>query len=195
MYENNAVLFWQPLYVCFQGAIYLKLSSWQKSHFHSLRLGEHRKHKVLRTLRGTRCESCLMRLSLRVVFCFIDKIWWCLDKVRWTIRPKYLYESVSLRSILLNVWNGCEIWGLEMIKTLVFVGLKFTFHNFDQLDKACKSRVKTWWRWSGQREENNKAALSANNETEDSMDSAISLAYIRNNNGPRTEPCSTPQFV
>jgi len=46
MYENNLVLFWQPLYVCSQGASYPQLSSWQKSHFHSLRLGEHRKHEV-----------------------------------------------------------------------------------------------------------------------------------------------------
>ena len=43
-------------------------------------------------------------------------------KVRWNIRPKYLYESVSLRSILLNGRTGCEIWGLEMVKTLVFAG-------------------------------------------------------------------------
>ena len=45
------------------------------------------------------------------------------------------------------------------------------------------------------REENNKAVSSANNEFEDSMDSTISLTYIRNNKGSRTEPCGTPQFV
>jgi len=82
-----------------------------------------------------------------------------------------------------------------MVKILVFAGLKFIFHDLDKLDKVCKSRVKTWWRWSGQREENDKAVLSANNEIEDPMDSAISLTYIRNNKGPRTDPCSTPQFV
>jgi len=39
---------------------------------------------------------------------------------------------------------------LETVKTLVFAGLKFTFHKFDKLDKVCKSRDKTCWRWSGQ---------------------------------------------
>jgi len=44
------------------------------------------------------------------------------------------------------------------------------------------------------REENNKVVSSANNEIEDSVDSAISLTTIRNNKGPRTEPCVTPQL-
>ena len=100
-------------------------------------------------MRGTRCEKCLMRLSMRGVFCLIDKILWCHDKVRWNIRPKYVYESASLRSKLFNVRTGCEISGLEMVKSLDFAGLKFTFHRFDSLDKVCKSQVKTWWRWSG----------------------------------------------
>ena len=46
MYENDLVLLWRPLYVCSQGASYPKLSSWQKSYFQRLRLGEHKKHKV-----------------------------------------------------------------------------------------------------------------------------------------------------
>ena len=73
--------------------------------------------------------------------CLIDKIWWCHDKVRWNIRLKYLYESVSQRSILLNVRTGCEIC-LEMVKTLVFAGLKFTFHKFDQLDRCANHELK-----------------------------------------------------
>jgi len=42
-----------------------------------------------------------------------------------------------------------------MVKTLVFAGLKFRFRRFDQFDKMCKSRCKTWWRWSRQWKENN----------------------------------------
>ena len=34
------------VYECSKGASYPKLSSWRKSHFHSLRLGEHKKHKA-----------------------------------------------------------------------------------------------------------------------------------------------------
>jgi len=29
-----------------------------------------------------------------------------------------------------------------MVKTLVFAGLKFTFHNFDQLDKCANQELK-----------------------------------------------------
>jgi len=34
------------LHVCALGASYPKLSSWQKSHFRSIRLGERKKHSV-----------------------------------------------------------------------------------------------------------------------------------------------------
>ena len=80
-------------------------------------------------------------------------------------------------------------------KTLVSTGLKFTFHRFDQLDKVCKSRFKTWWRWNGHWKENNKAVSSANNDKGDSLDSAMSLTNIRNNEGLTTEPCGSTQFA
>jgi len=31
-----------------------------------------------------------------------------------------------------------------MVKTFVFAGLNFTFHQFDQLDKVYILQVKTW---------------------------------------------------
>ena len=36
--------------VCVQRTSYPNLSSWRKSHFHSLRLGEHKKHKSVEDL-------------------------------------------------------------------------------------------------------------------------------------------------
>jgi len=80
-------------------------------------------------------------------------------------------------------------------KTLVFAALKFTFHRFRLWDKVCKSRFRTWWRWNGLWKENNKAVSSANNDKENSLDSAMSLTNIRNNEGLKADPCASTQFA
>jgi len=196
LYENNLVLIRQSLYVCALGASYPTLSSWRKIFSHNLRLGERKKHKsAQRTLQGTRCESWFMRLSPNVVVCLIHKIW-CHDNAWLNVRLNICRPIIGFTEV--NTVK-CK----KRVKDMTFgnrwnfgfAGLNFPFHTSDHLDKVWQSRVKTWWRWRGQLEENSNAVSSANYEIEDSMDSAMSLTYTRNNKGPRTEPCGTPQFV
>ena len=113
------------------------------------------------------------------------------------IRPKCLCVSLSTSLTLFMKRGGCAKGTrfLEMIIEVVLFGLKSTSQVFAQVEIEDKSRLRRTAASSGVLTIMYKFVSSANSLIEQPIFLTISFIYIKNNKGPKIEPCGTPALT
>ena len=126
------------------------------------------------------------------------KMWSFQDNLLSMMTPRNLVLAVSLivsPSILIHIL-GWGLFLLEIIMKCVFLIFKESLFAFNHKEISFNSLFMVLMIKSGSLPLINKLLSSANNiGNVHSQTEARSFMYIRNNRGPRIDPCGTPHLI